>query len=75
MWEQMEAILKKVADSPDILSMTNLELVRYLRAMKTAEISQEGIWNPSDEELWFEVDGIVAVVGPGEFTARSAIHS
>jgi len=75
MWEQMEAIIKKVAESPDILSMTNLELVRYLRAMKTAEISQEGIWNPSDEELWFEVDGIVAVVGPGEFTARSAIHS
>lgn len=70
MWEQMEEICKRVAQSPDIISMTNLELVRYLCAMRSAQISEEGIWNPSEEELWFEIDGCVISVGPNTFFQR-----
>ena len=71
MWEQMEEILKRVADSPDILSMTNLELVQYLRAMRSVQITEDGIWNPSEEELWFDIDGTVVSVGAGEYISRS----
>ena len=70
MWEQMEEVLKRVAESPDILSMTNLELVQYLRAMRSAQITEEGIWNPSEEELWFDVDDTVISVGAGEYFSR-----
>jgi len=70
MWEQMEEILKRVAQSEDILSMTNLELVRYLCAMRNAEITEEGIWNPSEEELWFDVDGHIVTVGPRQYFQR-----
>ena len=62
MWEQMEALLKKVAEDDDVISMTNIELVRYLKAMRSAVISEDGIVNHSDVELWFEEDGRVFTV-------------
>lgn len=66
MWEQMEVILKRVADNEDVVSMTNIELVRYLQAMRSAVISEEGIENHSDMELWFEIDGNILSVKPAE---------
>ena len=37
MWDHMESVLKRVAEDEDILSMTNIELVRYLKAMGVME--------------------------------------
>lgn len=59
MWEQMEEIFKRVAEDGDIVSMANIELVRYLKAMKKVVITENGIENHSDVELWFEEDGEV----------------
>jgi peptidoglycan/xylan/chitin deacetylase (PgdA/CDA1 family) len=64
MWEYMESILKRVAEDESILSMTNLELVRYLKAMRSAVITEEEIQNSSDQPLWFEKDGEVVCVEP-----------
>lgn len=70
MWEQMEAILKRAAEDEDVISMTNIELVRYLKAMRSAVISENGIENCSDVELWFEIDGKVFSLMPGEAVAN-----
>ena len=64
MWETMECILKRVSEDKDILSMTNLELVRYLKAMRTAIITENQIRNPSNQPLWFEKDGEVLCIEP-----------
>lgn len=66
MWGLMEDILRRVAEDRDIASMTNLELVRYLRAMRMAEISGEHIRNISAQTLYFELDGKIIVLAPGE---------
>ena len=66
MWEQMEAILKRVAEDEDVISMTNIELVRYLKAMRGVIISEDRIENPSDMELWFEKNGSDFSVMPNE---------
>ena len=66
MWENMEAILKRVAEDEDVISMTNIELVHYLKAMRSAVILENGIKNHSDMELWFEIDGKILSVKPRE---------
>lgn len=62
MWDYMESVLKRVAEDPRIASMTNLELVRYLKAMRSAVITGDEIKNPSHLPLWFEKDGEVICV-------------
>ena len=66
MWEEMEDILRRVAADENIASMTNAELVRYLKAMRAAEISDEYIRNNSDTELFFEIEGETIVLKPHE---------
>ena len=66
MWEKMEGILQKIAEDEDVLSMTNLEIVRYLKAMEKAMIQEDMIYNDSDMDLWFDVDGEVMIVHAGE---------
>lgn len=65
MWDYMESILKRVAEDKSICSMTNLELVRYLKAMRSAVITADGIQNPSDLPLWFEWNSSPICVEPG----------
>ena len=65
MWEYMESVLKRVAQDESILSMTNLELVRYLKAMRSAIITEKEIQNPSTLPLWFERDVKTICVLPG----------
>lgn len=57
MWESMENILRRVSADESIVSMTNIELVRYLKAMRAADVWDGFIRNNSAMELWFEVDG------------------
>lgn len=66
MWETMENICRKVSESGEIWSATNLQIVRYLKAMNAARITPEGIENPTDQELWFRMDGKTVSVAPGE---------
>lgn len=66
MWESMEAILKRVAEDEAVISMTNIELVHYLKAMRKAIVSENSIENCSDIELWFEKEEMIFSVKPGE---------
>lgn len=68
MWEIMEAIFERISKDNNIISMTNLEIVRYINAMKMAVITDEYIENNSDICLWFEVDGkVIEVLGKSDF--------
>lgn len=69
LWGTMELICAAVSSREEIWACTNLELVRYLKAMDRCEISENAICNHSDMDLWFEVDGAVRVLHPGEYTA------
>ena len=60
LWETMEEICAKVAAREDVWTCTNLELVRYLKAMDQFE----GI-NRSNTDLWFEHAGRICLVPPG----------
>jgi len=66
MWETMENILSRIAADKNIISMTNLEIVRYLKAMEKAEITVEYIRNNSSVALWFCVDGKTECVNAGD---------
>ena len=65
MWDYMESVLKRVAEDHSVLSVTNIDLVRYMKAMRTAVITETEIKNPSDLPLWFEKNGKVICVEPG----------
>ena len=61
LWETMEEICAQVAAQEDIWFCTNLELVRYLKAMAAFD----GV-NHSDLDLWFEIDGKIVKLCPNE---------
>lgn len=65
LWGKMEGILRRVSEDQDVISMTHLEIVRYLQAMKLAQIRDDQIYNPSSVPLWFRVDGEVRCVESG----------
>lgn len=70
LWGKMEDILRRVSEDPTVLSMTHLEIVRYLLAMAQAQIEEDSIHNPSDRTLWFRVDGQLVAVEAGQSYRR-----
>ena len=66
MWDTMEGVFRRVSEADDIISMTNIEIVRYIRAMRSSYITEDHIINNSDKELWFDADGTIVCVGAGE---------
>lgn len=70
MWDKMEDIFRRVAENDDILSMTHLEIVRYMLAMKQAVVFDNRVENLSNTELWFLVDGRCISLLPGESWER-----
>lgn len=64
MWETMENILKRISEDSDIISMTNIDIVRYLKAMRSAVITENFIENNTDTKLWFEVNSNIVAVKP-----------
>ena len=65
-WDRIEALLKSVAEKEDVWFATHLEIVRYLKAMKKADITEAFIENKSNMELWFNMNGMTFSVLPGE---------
>lgn len=70
LWDIMEQICRWVGENSDVWAATNLELVRYLRNMKLARITDSEIINESSTELWFAVDGRTMKLLPGERIRR-----
>lgn len=66
LWERMESICRKVSSAGDVAPMTNLELVRYGKAMDSAVITEGTIHNPSPLDLWFRVGERTIRLHPGE---------
>lgn len=60
LWGTMELICAAVAAQEDVWSCTNLELVRYLKAMEGFDGR-----NNSSQTLWFEGDGRIVRLEPG----------
>lgn len=68
MWDKIETILKKISLQKDILPMTTIEIIDYLKAIEQAEITERHIINNSEQTLWFLVDGVVhKVEAKGKF--------
>ena len=67
LWDTMERICRWVSDSSQVWAATHLELVRYLRAMKKAQVTEQRIHNNSDLSLWFSVHGSSICLQPGEY--------
>lgn len=65
-WNQMEELLAKVAEDSNVWFATHLELVRYLKAMKEAEITENSIQNNSEIDLWFDLNGKTIMIKPDE---------
>lgn len=66
LWDTMEQILARVSRDERVWSCTNLELVRYLKAMDRARITAHSIHNPTDRTLWFQIREDVVDLAPGE---------
>ena len=64
MWDKIETILKKISLQKDILPMTTIEIIDYLKAMEQVEITENHIINNSEKTLWFGIDGIVHKIEP-----------
>ena len=56
LWEVIENIFIKITKENNILPMTNIEIVQYLKAMRSAEIFENKIINNSNIDLWFKID-------------------
>lgn len=65
LWDTMEHICAVFAAQEDVWTCTNLELVRYLKAM-----AQFDGTNRSDMDLWFEADGKLITLHTGESLNR-----
>lgn len=64
LWGTMEEILRRISEAEAVWSCTNLELVRYLKAMDRVEICGNETRNTSDTDLWFEVNGEIRCISP-----------
>lgn len=56
MWGAIEDVFRTVSADNDILPMTTIELIDYLKAMRSAEITDSYIKNNSDIGLWFRIN-------------------
>ena len=64
MWERIENIFRIISEQDDVLPMTMIEIVEYLKAMERAEITEEHVWNHSEIPLWFEINDKECQVNP-----------
>ncbi len=71
-WQYMEDLAAKLANRDDIWYATNIEVCRYLKAVRSLKFSADGrkVYNPSCQTVWFRVgwEGVTGAhtVAPGE---------
>lgn len=67
-WERMEKILEKLSGNDEIWYATNIEICEYVEAYKCLHYSADGhmVYNPTNQELWMDVDGKLYSIKPGE---------
>ncbi len=67
-WELIETILRKLAFKDDLWYATNIEIYDYVKAYKSLQYSADGhiIYNPTLLTIWFDIDGKLFSIKPGE---------
>ena len=67
-WDHFEAICQKLAGKDDIWYATNIEIHDYVKAYESLSYSADGtiIYNPTLYTIWFDVDGRLYSIKPGE---------
>ena len=67
-WQMMEELCKKISGHDSVWYATNIEIYDYMTALKRLEFSADEtiVHNPSAIKLWFEKDGEVISIEPGE---------
>ena len=66
MWDMIESIFIEIASQKDILPMTTIEIIEYLKAMDQVEITDSYIKNNSNISLWFSIDKTTLEAKPNE---------
>lgn len=66
MWDKIETIFKEIALQKDILPMTTIDIIEYLKAMETAETTDRTVKNNSNISLWFSDNESTFEVEPKE---------
>ena len=66
MWDKIETIFKEIALQKDILPMTTIDIIEYLKAMETADITDRTVKNNSNISLWFSDNESTFEVEPKE---------
>ena len=67
-WEVLERFCRLMGGREEIWYCTMGELARYVRGLGAVRTSLRGdlLYNPTGQELWFELDGRLVSIGPGE---------
>ncbi len=67
-WEHIEALTEKLSGRADIWYATNIEIYDYVKAYESLIVSADGtrVYNPTLIKIWFDVDGVLYSVAPGE---------
>lgn len=70
-WNMIENVFEVISKENDILPMTTIEIVDYLKAMNKAEITKRYIQNNSDRSLWFAIDNVICEVKTKEKISKN----
>ena len=67
-WERLDKICKLLSGKEDVWYATNIEIYDYVKAYESLVYSADGnvIYNPTLYTLWFDTDGELGSIKPGE---------
>lgn len=67
-WSVIEAFVEKMADKDDIWYATNMEICKYVQAVRCQEFSADGMtmYNPTAISVWVNTENGLVEVKPGE---------
>ena len=65
----MEHVFDLISKENDILPMTTIEIIDYLKAMGNTQITDTHIQNNSNTRLWFAINDVVCEIKPREIFA------
>lgn len=70
-WNELEEFAGMMGNRPDIWYATNIQVYRYIQAIRAAVTSVDGktLYNPSAETLWVKKGDTILPVAPGETRA------
>ena len=67
-WELIEEFCRKMAGKPEIWYATNIEIVRYFKAVRSLVFNADmtTVYNPSSERVWFTCEDKLLIAEPGK---------